>query len=122
MICNHPDAMSTYLDLHSTTYEKVLILGDFNVGIEEQRMKAFCDKYSLISLIKQPTCYKNLSNLTCIDLILFDTTPKSFQSACDIEPGLSDFDLMTLTVLKKSFRKFDSLLINYRSSKNLSNK
>ena len=56
MICNHLDAMSTYLDLHSTTYEKVLILGDFNVGIEEQRMKAFCDKYSLLSLIKQPTC------------------------------------------------------------------
>ena len=122
MICNHLDAMSTYLDLHSTTYEKVLILADFNVGIEEKRMKAFCDKCSLISLIKQPTCYKNLNNPTCIDLILFNTTPRSFQSACDIETRLSDFDLMTLTVLKKSFRKFDSRLINYRSSKNLSNK
>ena len=35
MICNHLDALSTYLDLHSITYEKILILGDFNVGIEE---------------------------------------------------------------------------------------
>ena len=34
MIGNHLDALSTYLDLHSTTYEKILILGDFNVGIE----------------------------------------------------------------------------------------
>ena len=30
MICNHLNALSTYLDLHSTTYEKILILGDFN--------------------------------------------------------------------------------------------
>ena len=36
MICSHLNALSTYLDLHSTTYEKDLILGDFNVGIEEQ--------------------------------------------------------------------------------------
>ena len=43
MICNHLDALSTYLDLHSTTYEKVLILGNFKVGIEEQHMKTFCD-------------------------------------------------------------------------------
>ena len=57
MICNHLDALSTYLDLHSTPYEKILILGDFNVGKEEQHMKAFCDNYNLASLIKQPTCY-----------------------------------------------------------------
>ena len=38
VICNHLDALSTYLDLHSTTYEKILILGDFNVGIEEQHI------------------------------------------------------------------------------------
>ena len=58
MIFNRLDALSTYLDLHSTTYEKILILGDFNVGIEEQHMKAFCDNYNLISLIKQPTYTK----------------------------------------------------------------
>ena len=36
MSCNHLDALRTFLDLHSTTFEKILILGDFNVGIEEQ--------------------------------------------------------------------------------------
>ena len=50
MICNHLDALSTYLDLHSTTYGKVLILGDFNVGIEEQHVKAFCDNCNLKTL------------------------------------------------------------------------
>ena len=119
MTGNHLDALGTYLDLHSTTYEKFLILGDFNVGIEEQHMKAFCDNYNLTSLIKQPTCYKNPNNPTCIDLIL-SNTPRSFQSTCVIETGLSDFHLMTLTVLKKSFRKFHPRLINYRSYKNFS--
>ena len=120
MICNHLDDLSTYLDLHCTTYEKILILGDFNVGIEEQHMKAFCDNYNLTSLIKQPTCYKNPNNPTCIDLIL-SNTPRSFQSTCVIETGLSDFHLMTVTVMKKSFRKFHPRLINYRSYKNFSN-
>ena len=49
--------LSTCLDLHSTTYENILILGNFNVGIEDQHMKSFCDNYNLTSLIKQPTCY-----------------------------------------------------------------
>ena len=50
-------SLSTCLDLHSTTYENILILGNFNVGIEDQHMKSFCDNYNLTSLIKQPTCY-----------------------------------------------------------------
>ena len=83
-------------------------------------MKAFSDNYNLTSLIKQPTCYKNPNNPTCIDLILSDT-PRSFQSTCVIETGLSDFNLMTLTVMKKSFRKFHPRLINYMSYKNFSN-
>ena len=83
-------------------------------------MKTFCDNYNLTSLIKQPTCYKNPNNPTCIDLIL-SNTPRSFQSTCVIETGLSDLHLMTLTVMKKSFRKFHSRLINYRSYKNFSN-
>ena len=70
MLCNHLDALSTYLDLHSTKYEKKMILGGFNVGIEEQHMKAFCDNYNLTSSTKQPTFYKNPNNPTCIDLIL----------------------------------------------------
>ena len=64
-------------------------------------MKAFCDNYNLTSLIKQPACYKNPNNPTCIDLIL-SNTPRSFQSTGVTEKGLSDFHLMTLTVTKKA--------------------
>ena len=83
-------------------------------------MKTFCKNYNLQSLIKQPTCYKNPSRPTCIDLILTNV-PRSFQSTCVIETGLSDFHLMTLTVMKKSFKKFQPRIINYRSYKHFSN-
>ena len=37
----------------------MLILGDFNVGINEPHMKSFCETYNLTNLIKQPTYNKN---------------------------------------------------------------
>lgn len=36
MICNHLDVLSTNLDVHSTSQEKLFILGDFNVGIDTE--------------------------------------------------------------------------------------
>ena len=45
-------ALRNSLDLHSSKYEQILILGDFNVEIEEAYMKSFCENYNLKSLIK----------------------------------------------------------------------
>ena len=83
-------------------------------------MKTFCDSCSLTSLIKQPTCYENPSHPKCIDLILTNV-PRSFQTTCVIETGLSDFHLMTLIVIRKSFKKLKPRVINYRSEKHFSN-
>ena len=117
MIDNHLDALSKCLDLYSSKYEKVLILGALNTDIEEKHMKYFCVNYKLKSLIKQSTCYKNPDNPACIDLLLTNA-PRSFQSTCVLETGLSDFHLMTLTVMRRSFRKLQPRIINYRSYKN----
>ena len=59
MICIHIYELSTYLDLYSATYEKLLIWGDFNFRIKKEHVKAFCDNHNFTSLIKQGTCYKN---------------------------------------------------------------
>ena len=90
------------------------------MGVEEPHMKTFCESYSLQNLIKQPTCYKNPSRSTCFDLILTNVPP-SFQNTSIIETGLSDFHLMMLTVIKKSFKKFQPRIINYSSYKGFSN-
>ena len=50
----------------------------------------FCEIYYLPNLVKAPTCYKNPSRTTSIDLILRNF-PKSFQHTQTIETGLSDF-------------------------------
>ena len=119
-ISAHLDRLTKSIDAFSSNYDKLLLLGDFNVGIDEIHMKSFCENYDLKSLIKQPTCYKNPDCPTCIDLILTNV-PRSFQSTCVVETGLSDFHLMTLTVLRKSFKKFQPKLIKYRSYKTFSN-
>ena len=81
MIGNHLRALSEKLDIYSSSYESFIILGDFNMEMEEQQIKAFYDNYGLKSLRRQPTCYKSPSNSTCIDLILTNAHQK-FQSTC----------------------------------------
>ena len=63
-----------------------------------ESLDTFCKSYSFNSLIKQPTCFKNPENSSCIDLILTNK-PRSFQTKCIIETGLSDFHRMSIFVL-----------------------
>ena len=55
-------------------------------------MSIFCDTFNLTILIKEPTCYKNPDNPSCIDLILIKKP--SFQTSCVAETGLFDFHWM----------------------------
>ena len=119
-IGNHLVTLNSFLDVHSTKYEKNFIMGDFNVEIDDPKMQTFCEVYNIKSLIKQPTCYKNPIKPSCIDLMLTNF-PRMFQSTCVIETGLSDFHLMTVTVLRKTFKKVRPRIINYRSFKHFSN-
>ena len=109
-----------FFDLLSSDYEKVIFLGDFSVRDDKHHMKSFCKKYCLKNLIRQPGSYKNPSNPACIDLSLTNV-PRSFQSTCVVETMLSDLHLMTLTIMRKSLKKYHSKTINYRSYKIFSN-
>ena len=73
-------------------------------------MSEFCDTYNLKSLIREPTCYKNPENPSCIDLILTNRTC-SFQNSCVFETGLSDFHRMTVTVMKMHSQKLQPRVI-----------
>ena len=57
IIGNHLRALSEKLDVNSTSYNNFIILGDFNIEIEEQQTEVFCQNYSLKSPIRQPTCH-----------------------------------------------------------------
>ena len=116
MIQNYLATLSNFLDLHFSKYKKMLILGDFNVGINEPQ----CETYNLINLIKKLTCYKNHNSPTCIDLILTNDS-HTFQSTCVIETGLSGFHLITLTIMRKTYKKQRPRIIIYRSFKHFFN-
>ena len=66
-IKNHLEIVSKALDAFSTKYENIILLGDFNVCVDDETMRNFCNSYSLNSLIKQPTCFKNPENPSCTD-------------------------------------------------------
>ena len=81
-------------------------------------MENFCNLNCLESLIQKPTCYKNPSQPTCIDLILTNR-PSYFQHSEVFETNLSDFHLLTMTELKMNFQKQKTKIIAYRDYKDL---
>ena len=69
-ISNFLGHVSKELDNYLANYDNILLLGDFNSTMSEKPMKDFCELYDLQNLIKGPTCYKNASNPSSIDVIL----------------------------------------------------
>ena len=104
------------LDKYLTNYENLLMLGDWNSSVTEKAMTEFCEMYNLENLIREPTCYKSAENPSSIDIML--TNKKlSFQNSMTLETGLSDFHKMTLTVMKRYFKKKPPITITYRDLK-----
>ena len=102
----HKDTISQFLgdvskklDIHMKNYENMILLGDFNSEMYENAMIEFCETHCLQNLIKEPTCFKNPDNPSCIDVIL--TNKKvNFKNSSVIETGLSDHHKMVFTVLQ----------------------
>ena len=98
-------------------YEKVLLLGDFNIDDKEEILEEFLFEQNLKNLVKVPTCYKSVENPSCIDLFLTNSYA-SFQHTTTVETGLSDFHKMAVTVMKTTFPKAQPKIVYYRDYKN----
>ena len=103
-IANHLKNICKTLDKLNSTYDNLVLLGDFNAEPEEESISEFLNLCNLKNLVKQNTCFKNPDKPTCIDLILTNC-PRSFQNTDTFETGLSDFHKLTFTVLKQHFSK-----------------
>ena len=55
-LSNHIAELRKSLDLFTTKYEGLLILGELNAGMKDPSLKIFCSNYNLTSMINQPTC------------------------------------------------------------------
>ena len=95
------------------------MLGDLNIDMKpgcENAQTSFCNIYNLKNLIDKPTCYKNLSNPTYIDVILTNRK-NTFSNTSVTETGLSDYHKMTITCLKCYFQKLPLKKVYYRNYK-----
>ena len=108
--------VSKELDKFLPQYENLLLLGDFNSEMAEDDMKNFCETYNLTNLITDPTCFKSVENPSCIDVMLTNRN-LCFENSMTIETGLSDFHKMTVTVMKKYYKKLEPITVNYRDYK-----
>ena len=115
MIGQHIEILSKSMNLHSSTYEKFIFLGNFDTGMEHLALTVLCNLYSFTRLINKPY-WKNPSNSTYIDFI-FTNHPIHFQNSHTIETDLSYFHKMVVTVMKTDIWKLKSKTINVRQNK-----
>ena len=54
-ISKHIEALSKSIDLFSSNYENILLMGNFNAGLDNAVLKDFCNVYNLTSLINKAT-------------------------------------------------------------------
>ena len=63
------DNISRIMYRYSAARENVLILGDFNMEVNDNALVPLVEEYRLYSLVKGPTCFKSERG-RCIDLML----------------------------------------------------
>ena len=98
------DNLDKAFDIYSS-YEKRLLIGDFNKEKSERRMDSFICKHDLHNLVKEKICFKSVENSSCIDLLTNNAVV--FQNTATVFTGLSDFHKLVLTVLKTSITKIN---------------
>ena len=78
-----------------------MLIGDFNLTINNKRLQNVMTTFDLECLIKKPTCFQS-SNRTCVDLIL--TSKKEFVKNTDvIEVGISNLFSVFKSNLHRSY-------------------
>ena len=116
-VATHLGETGKALDTYSKKYENTLLISDFNVEQNEANMKVFWNQYKLKSLNKDPTCFKNVNKLSCIDLLLTNNS-KCFENCLTLETGLSDFHKLIATIMKTKQVRLPPKIVNYRHYKN----
>ena len=110
------DNLDKSLDTYSN-YEKILLVGDFNAQTTDQYLSSFLYQHELSSIVKESTCFKNVSNPSCIDLFLTNSA-LSFQNTQTVSCGLSDVHKLVITFSKNKPREIVYRNYKYFNSQN----
>ena len=99
------------LTYYRSSYDNILLLGDFNVSFSNKKKMDLCDMFELNHFIKDPTCFKS-SNPSCIDNFYTSKNTMFFNSS-SVETGS-----LICTMLRSTFCKGPSKFIYCRSYNN----
>ena len=90
--------LSLIINYYLPKYEKLILIGDFNLSTENQHLDSLIQAYNLNNLFNKPTCFQS-NKPTCIDLIL--TNKKNLFKSCNtFKTGISDHHKLVSTILK----------------------
>ena len=122
---NFTTNLETIISKLSNNYEKLILVGDFNMTTSNPILSQFLDTIALSPLNIDPTCFKKSGSPSCINLLFTNFKP-SFMKTNVFETGISDHHKMISTIMKlhftresptakyyRDYRKFD---IDYFSS------
>ena len=107
--------LSLIIDYYLPKYENLILIGDFNLSIENQHLDALMQACNFNNLINKPTCFQS-NKPTCIHPIL--TKKKNlFKLSNTFETGISDHHKLVSTMLKSGRFKGTPKMKIYRSYK-----
>ena len=102
-IKNFLECLNEIIDEFLSNYDKIIIVGDFNIEPLHPEMKFFLESWDLVNLITTKTCFKSTHG-SCIDLILTNRK-HCFMHTGVVETGVSDFHLIPFTMFKSTYEK-----------------
>ena len=62
--------ISSFLDTFSSTYGRLLLVGNFNDEDCKETLFNFLQKHNATNIVKGKTCLKSLDNPSCTDLFI----------------------------------------------------
>ena len=91
------------LTFYWSTNDNILLVGDFNMTLDNPNFNELIEDHELSALISEPTCFKSI-NLTCIGNFL--TSKKiCFMNTQTFETGVQDHHKLIGTMLTSTFAK-----------------
>ena len=108
--------ISLILDYYLPTCVNFVVIGDFNLPVENSHLEAIILAYDLSCFIKKPTCYQSHTP-RCIDVLLANRK-HLFQLSNTFETGLSDHHKLICTILKSGGFKgapHEKIYISYKT-------
>ena len=101
-----------------TESSDILLLGDMNINmlLSNNKLNDFCGIYGFKNMVKEPTCFKSITNESLIDVILV-SKPQRFNESMVFDTGLSDCHKMVNISTKLHAPKREPRKIMYRSFK-----